>query len=182
MKSSKKTKKSPRNDGHSAARTQSPPAASRVVTTLREAGRPLDFDELAARIGRDGKAARGRLQEQLDELLHAAEIIRNRRDEYCLRERLPLVVGTVSGHRDGHGFVLPDDRSAPVFLAPRQMLETMHGDRVAVRISGQDNRGRPQGSIVEVVERNTREIVGRLYEESGITFVVPDNPRIGHRV
>jgi ribonuclease R len=186
MKSTKKTKKSPRNGGHSpaarAASSQSPPAASRVVATLREAGRPLNFDELAARIGRDGKSARRRLQEQLDELLHAAEIIRNRRDEYCLRERLPLVVGTVSGHRDGHGFVLPDDRSAPVFLAPRQMLETMHGDRVAVRLSGQDNRGRPQGSIVEVLERNTREIVGRLYEESGISFVVPDNPRIGHRV
>src|ERR1044071_8538262 len=149
MKSTKKTKKSQRNDGHSpgarAARSQSPPAAARVVMTLREAGRPLDFEELAARMGRDGKAARRRLQEQLDELLHAAEIIRNRRDEYCLRERLPLVVGTVSGHRDGHGFVLPDDRSAPVFLAPRQMLETMHGDRVAVRINGQDNRGRPQG-------------------------------------
>ena len=186
MKSTKKAKKSPQRGGHSAAahaaRSQSPPAAARVVTTLREAGRPLEFEELAKRIGRDGKAARQRLQSQLDELLHTGEIIRNRRDEYCLRERLPLVVGTVTGHRDGHGFVLPDDRSAPVFLAPRQMLETMHGDRVAVRISGQDNRGRPQGAIVEVLERNTREIVGRLYEESGISFVVPDNPRIGHRV
>jgi ribonuclease R len=186
MKSTKKSKKSHKNAGQAggahAARSQSPPAAARVIGTLREAGRPLTFEELAARIGRDGKSAHSRLQAQLEELLHAAEIIRNRRGEYCLRERLPLTVGTVSGHRDGHGFVLPDDRSAPVFLPQRQMLETMHGDRVAVRISGQDHRGRPQGAIVEVLERNTREIVGRLYEESGINFVVPDNPRIGHRV
>jgi ribonuclease R len=187
MKSTKKTKKSHRKTGHSAgaqaARDQSPAAAARVLTTLREAGRPLTFDDLAARIGRDGKSAQHRLQSQLEELLHAGEIIRNRRGEYILRERVPqLVVGTVSGHRDGHGFVLPDDRSAPVFLPPRQMLETMHGDRVAVRVSGQDNRGRPQGALVEVLERNTREIVGRLYDESGISFVVPDNPRIGHRV
>ena len=182
MKSTKKTKKPNKSGAHS-ARSQSPAAAGRVLNALREAGRPLTFDELAARIGRDGKAARRRLQSQLDELLHAGEMIRNRRGEYMLRERVPqLVVGTVSGHRDGHGFVLPDDRSAPVFLPPRQMLETMHGDRVAVRISGQDNRGRPQGALVEVLERNTREIVGRLYEESGISFVVPDNPRIGHRV
>jgi ribonuclease R len=182
MKSTKKTKKAHRAGAHSAP-SQSPAAEARVVNTLREAGRPLTFDELAARIGRDGKAARRRLQSQIEELLHAGEIIRNRRGEYMLRERVPqLVVGTVSGHRDGHGFVLPDDRSAPVFLAPRQMLETMHGDRVAVRISGQDNRGRPQGALVEVLERNTREIVGRLYDESGISYVVPDNPRIGHRV
>ena len=186
MKSTKKSKKAHKSAGHSAgahaAPSQSPAAASRVLTMLREAERPLTFDELAARIGRDGKSARGRLQSQLEELLHAGEMIRNRRGEYMLRERVPqLVVGTVSGHRDGHGFVLPDDRSAPVFLAPRQMLETMHGDRVAVRVSGQDNRGRPQGSLVEVLERNTREIVGRLYDESSISYVVPDNPRIGRR-
>ena len=183
MKSTKKTKKTKHSAGAPEAHSQSPAAAARVLTTLREAGRPLTFDELAERIGRDGKAARRRLHSQLDELLRAAEIIGNRRGEYMLRERVAqLVVGTVSGHRDGHGFVLPDDRSAPVFLPPRQMQETMHGDRVAVRVSGQDNRGRPQGAIVEVLERNTREIVGRLYDESGISFVVPDNPRIGHRV
>ena len=106
----------------------------------------------------------------------------NRRDEYCLRERLPLIVGTVSGHRDGHGFLQPEDRTAPIYLPPRQMQEVMHGDRVAVRIDGHDQRGRPQGNIVEVLERGTHEIVGRLYDESGICFVVPDNPRIGHRV
>src|SRR4029079_17787619 len=183
MKSTKKTTKKAHKSGAQSARSQSPAAAARVVNTLREAGRPLTFDELAARIGRDGKSARRLLHSQLDELLHAGEIIQNRRSEYMLRERVPqLVVGTVSGHRDGHGFVLPDDRSAPLFLPPRQMQETMHGDRVAVRVSGQDNRGRPQGALVEVLERNTREIVGRLYDESGISFVVPDNPRIGHRV
>jgi len=183
MKSTKKTTKKVQKSGAHSARSQAPAAEARVVNTLREAGRPLTFDELAARIGGDGKATRRLLHSQLDELLQAGEIIRNRRGEYMLRERVPqLVVGTVSGHRDGHGFVLPDDRSAPVFLPPRQMLETMHGDRVAVRVSGQDNRGRPQGALVEVLERNTREIVGRLYDESGISFVVPDNPRIGHRV
>src|SRR5687767_926120 len=182
MKSTKKTKKSTHSSAPRGGRSQSPAAAATVVAKLREAGRPLAFEELAQRMDRAGKSAHQRLQTQLDELLHAGEIILNRRDEYCLRERLPLIVGTVSGHRDGHGFVLPDDRTAPVFLPPRQMLETMHGDRVAVRISGEDQRGRPQGAIVEVLERNTREIVGRLYEESGISFVVPDNPRIGHRV
>jgi ribonuclease R len=182
MKPSKKTKKSTQSTPSRAMRLQQPPATATVVAALREAGRPLTFDELAERIGKAGKAARQSLKAELDAALHAGEIILNRRNEYCLRERLSVVVGTVSGHRDGHGFVLPDDRSAPVFLPPRQMLETMHGDRVAVRVSGQDHRGRPQGAIVEVLERNTREIVGRLYEESGISFVVPDNPRIGHRV
>ena len=182
MHSKKKRKKSIRSASPKNLRPEQRGATLSVTDALRDAGRPLTLDELARRLGRTGSAAHHRLTSDLQELQHAGQILRNRRDEYCLRERLPLVVGTVSGHKDGYGFLQPDDRSAPIFLAHRQMLEIMHGDRVAVRISGQDQRGRPEGSVVEVIERNTREIVGRLYDESGIRFVVPDNPRIGHRV
>lgn len=189
MKLRKKTRK-PKKPSTRAARPASrtdnrprpPRDQSNIPQVLQAAGRPLDFDDLAARAQRNGASARKRLTKELEELLQSGVIIRNRRDEYCLRERLSLTVGTVSAHKDGHGFLLPDDRSAPIFLAPRQMRETMHGDRAAVRISGTDQRGRPEGSIVEILERNTKEIVGRLYDESGICFVVPDNPRIGHRV
>jgi len=158
------------------------PVAFSVTETLQEAGRPLLFDELAVRVGAINSAARKRLQEQLESALQRGELVRNRREEYCLRARLPLIVGTVAGHRDGHGFVHPDDRSPPIMLPYRQMREVMHGDRVAMRISGQDHRGRPEGSVVEVLERGTSEIVGRLYDESGICYLVPDNPRIAHRV
>jgi len=156
--------------------------ATEIVGALQDAGRPLTVDEIAERLRLAGAAARSRLIEELDRMRHAGDLVLNRRNEYCLRERLPLVVGTVSAHRDGHGFVMPDDRSAPLYLAPRQMLEVIHGDRVAARASGVDARGRPEGTIVKVLERGTKSIVGRLREESGIYFVIPDNPRISHRV
>jgi ribonuclease R len=149
-----------------------------VLKALREAGRPLRLDEILARV----PASEADVRQALTNAIHSGEVLRNRREEYCLREELALVVGTVSAHRDGHGVVLPDDRSAPVFLSYRQMLEVMHGDRVAVRISGYDSRGRPEGAIVDVLERRTQEVVGRLYDEAGICLVVPDNPRIAHRV
>lgn len=188
MKSKTKTRK----PSKAKSRKTSPPSARpqrarsdeqfAVGETLKQAGRPLQFDELAVRVGATTSSQRRRLHSQLEAVLHAGDIVLNRRDEYCLRERLTLIVGTVAGHRDGHGFVHPEDRSTPILLSPRQMREVMHGDRVAVRLSGTDHRGRPEGTVVEVLERGTTEIVGRLYDESGISFVVPDNPRIGHRV
>jgi ribonuclease R len=188
MKLRKKTRKAkkpatrPANKKAASPKTRPSAQLPAIAEVLKAAGQPLEFDELAQRAGRSGASARKRLTKELEELLQSGAIIRNRRDEYCLRERLSLIVGTVSAHKDGHGFLQPEDRSAPIFLAPRQMAETMHGDRAAVRVTGIDHRGRPEGSIVEVLERNTREIVGRLYDESGISFVVPDNPRIGHKV
>jgi ribonuclease R len=153
-----------------------------VLSALRHAGRPLPIADAMMALNAPPKAQR-ELEYRLEGLIRDGAVIRNRRDEYCLRDRLGLLVGTVSGHRDGHGFVYMEDRAQPpVFLGPRQMQQVMHGDRVAVRIVGQDRRGRPEGTIVEVIERGTREIVGRLYDEEGVCFVIPDNPRIGHRV
>lgn len=157
-------------------------SSKQVLEVLRTAGQPLSLPQLASLLKLSGKAAQARLGKELEALERAGELIRNRRDEYCLRERIGLVVGTVSGHRDGHGFVQPEDRTTSVFLSHRQMQQVMHGDRVSVRITGTDRRGRPEGSIVDVLERTTQDIVGRLYEDSGVYFVVPDNPRICHRI
>ena len=49
-------------------------------------------------------------------------------------------------------------------------------------VTGLDPRGRPEGRVVEVLERNTRQVVGRLFCESGVGFVLPDNKRLTHEV
>jgi ribonuclease R len=51
-----------------------------------------------------------------------------------------------------------------------------------VRVEGPRLKGRPQGTIVEVLERRTREVVGRLHVEAGVAQLVADNPRVTHRV
>jgi len=138
------------------------------------------MEEVAAELG---PIAGADAETQLAALLRHGEVVLNRRGQYCLREQLPgVVVGTVQAHRNGDGLLMPDDASAPIHLPGQQMREVMHGDRVAVRIEGPRFRGKPQGTIVEVLERRTREVVGRLQVESGVAYLTPDNPRITHRV
>jgi ribonuclease R len=165
-----------------AARSRGPrtaPAAG-ALGILRRAERPLRLEEITAALG---PAAAAEAPEQLEELVRLGEVVLNRRGQYCLREQLPgLVVGTIQAQRNGDGMLLPDDASAPIHLSAHEMREVMHGDRVAVRIEGPRFRGKPQGSIVEVLERRTREVVGRLQVDSGLTYLVADNPRFTHRV
>jgi ribonuclease R len=147
---------------------------------LKRAGRPLRLEEITAALG---PAAAAEAPGQLEDLVRRGEVMLNRRGQYCLREQLPgLVVGTVQASRNGDGTLLPDDASAPIHLSAHEMREVMHGDRVAARVEGPSFRGRPQGAIVEVLERRTREVVGRLHVDSGVAYLVADNPRFTHRV
>jgi len=151
-----------------------------VLQTLRRAGKPLRLEELQAMVG---PATAAQVEELAARLVQRGDVVQNRRGQYCLREQLPgLVVGTVNAHRNGDGWLLPDDASSPIYLPSQQIREVMHGDRVAVRVDGPGFRGRPQGTIVEVLERRTREVVGRLHVDAGVAYVVADNPRITHRV
>ncbi len=106
------------------------------------------------------------------------QLMANRKGELCVAAKLDLVTGTVQGHPEGYGFLVPDDGSADLFLEPKEMHKVLHGDRATVRRTGTDRRGRPEGEIVDVLERANTTIVGRLYEERGIAFVVAENRRI----
>ena len=88
----------------------------------------------------------------------------------------------VSGHRDGHGFVVRDDGEADIYLAPNEMRAVLHQDRVKVRIVRNDRKGRPEGRVVEIVERSNQVIIGRLLHEGGIWIVAPEDKRYGQDV
>lgn len=92
------------------------------------------------------------------------------------------IEGQVQGHRDGHGFVVPDDGSPDLYLPPNEMRAVLHRDRVKARITGHDRKGRPEGRVVEIIERSRQPIIGRLLQENGIWLVAPEDKRYGQDV
>ncbi|WP_254425753.1 ribonuclease R [Polaromonas sp. A23] len=90
--------------------------------------------------------------------------------------------GTVSGHRDGHGFVLRDDGEADIYLPPNEMRAVLHKDRVKARIVRHDRKNRPEGRVTEIIERSSNPIIGRLLQESGVWLVAPEDKRYGQDV
>jgi ribonuclease R len=90
--------------------------------------------------------------------------------------------GRVEGHRDGHGFLRRDEDGAPVYLAPAEMRSVLHGDRVRVRVVRHDRKGRPEGRVLDIVERPRRPIIGRLLLEGGAWIVAPEDRRYGQDI
>ena len=159
--------------------------------TFREVVRHLDLES----------DERRSLQRFLDELDGEEVIHRVRRGHYALPRRENIVTGTLTGHRDGYGFVTPDNHEVykrDIFVPARNMEGAMHGDRVLVRVARKkipEQRGRFagharagegkerfEGTVVRILERRSPTIVGRYFDHPRFPFVVPLESRVARDI
>jgi ribonuclease R len=160
------------------------PIASRelILESVVAAGNPLEFEEIAERLGIESEEQTEALRRRLRAMERDGQLLCNRRGAYLPVEQADLLRGRVIGHPDGFGFLVPDDQSEDLFLSPRQMRGVLHGDRVLGRVLGVDHRGRREGGIIEILERGSEQVVGRIRIEDGVGVVTCDNKRITHDI
>src|SRR5580698_3847233 len=131
----------------------------------RQPKRSAGFKQLVRELGLHGDARR-ELDAHLQKLIDAGQLVQVNSDLYALPQAAAdknLVVGRLTMHRDGFGFVIPDANSLPaafksrlsgdIFIPPHLIGNAMHGDRVLVDISNVRPDGRAEGRIVRPVVR-----------------------------
>ncbi len=85
------------------------------------------------------------------------------------------VEGTVEMKSTGKAYVIPDDgEGEDIFIAANNTYKALHGDRVRVAMFPKRNNAKPEGEIVEVLERRHTDFVGVLSISHGYVFVRPD--------
>ena len=111
----------------------SAPERRDILSLLEDQGRPLKRREIVERLRVTGDISREILRRRPKAMVRDGQLIKNRRGAYGLPARMDLIPGRVSAHRDGYGFVIPDDGDSDLYLSPRQMRRVLHGDRVLAR-------------------------------------------------
>ena len=187
--STKKHNSSHRNSdphaGREAAHYETPlPSRELILQLLSDQGIPLSVEQVYTLLD-IGVDERDNFNKRLNAMEREGQIMRNRKGALCLTEKIHAIAGTVQGHPDGFGFLVPDDKTKypeDLFLGPREMAQVMHGDRAMVRMAGLDRKGRPEGKIVEVLERSTKSLVGRVVHGQGVTIVAAEDKRINQDI
>jgi ribonuclease R len=77
---------------------------------------------------------------------------------------------------------VPDEGGDDLFLCAKEMRAVLHGDHAIATVVGVDRRGRSEGSIISVIERANSTLIGRLFDDDGVAYVVPDNKRITQNI
>jgi ribonuclease R len=156
--------------------------------------RTAGFKQLVRELGIHGDARR-ELSERLKRLVSSKQLVQVDSDRYAIPQAATnknLIVGRLSMHRDGFGFVIPDVSSlderlkarlsGDIFIPPPAVGSSMHGDRVLVEITAIRPDGRAEGRIVRPLHRAHSTVVGLFHYGNRHNYVTPIDQKISHEI
>ncbi|RYM05945.1 ribonuclease R [Sporolactobacillus sp. THM7-7] len=116
----------------------------------------------------------------LNQMEEKGLVVRTRTDRYGLPEKMNLMKGRVQSHPRGFAFIIPeDDTLDDVFVGPNDLGGAMNGDTVIIRISRKASGDeRPEGTVIRILERAVKQVVGTYNAGRHFGFVIPDDNRI----
>ncbi|MGG3737402.1 ribonuclease R [Aeribacillus pallidus] len=144
-----------------------------------EAYKPLTVQELEEAFGIEDSAAFKEFVKALVYMEEKGLVVRTRSNRYGLPEKMNLIRGKLTGHAKGFAFVVPDDPNLDdIFIPPNETNDAMHGDHVLVRVSSESSGARREGTVVRILERGIKEVVGTYTESKYFGFVIPDDKKL----
>lgn len=151
-----------------------------IIQYLEEAGKPLNFAKLAKAFAMKSEEQRIALERRLTAMVRDGQLLFNRRSAYGLTEKMQLLKGHVTLSRDGSGFFRPENSKDKFYMAARQVVGLMNGDKLLARVS--ERYGKMEAILVEVLERSRNTLVGRLFQEDQIYYVDADDRDVPHDI
>ena len=160
----------------------------------RQPKRSASYKQLVRELGLHGDQ-RQKLSDLLDELVGKGTLLEVESRRYALPQAAAgknVLVGRLSMHRDGFGFVIPDATSIPpnlksrlagdIFIPPPFIGSSMHGDRVMTEVTAIRPDGRAEGRIVRSVARANPTVVGVFHYGNRRNYVTPFDQKISREI
>jgi ribonuclease R len=169
----------------------SKPSDSAILKHIqRQSKQTASFKQLVRELGVHGDARR-ELSNRLEHLVNSAKLLRIGSDRFAIpqpKSGKNMLVGRLTMHRDGYGFVIPQPESLPealknmlsgdVFIPPPAIGSAMHGDRVLVEVGAIRPDGRAEGRVIRIVGRAHPSVVGTFHYGNRYNYVHPMDEKI----
>jgi ribonuclease R len=160
----------------------------------RQPKRTAGYKQLVRELGVRGDARR-EFSALLDRLVSSGQLVKVDSDRYAIPQAASnrnLIVGRLSMHRDGFGFVIPDPKSlveplksrlsGDIFIPPPAVGNAMHGDQVLVEVGAIRSDGRAEGRIIRPVNRAHSTVVGKFHYGNRHNYVTPIDHKIAQEI
>lgn len=155
----------------------------KVFTSSPYAG--FNFRQVSAQLGIKDRASRDLVKTIIDDLYKSGQIIEHKRGKYKLnplkiQQHLSksVITGIVDMKYTGKAYILSEESGEDIYIAPNNTGQALNGDKVKVHLFPQRRGRKPEGQIIEVIERTKKRIVGTLQMSGRFGYLVPDDVSI----
>jgi len=162
-------------------------AESRVLKQIEKSPRQsAGYKQLIREMSLRGSERR-ELQQMLDSLVRRGKLLETGRDRYTLAQAAAnqnILVGKLTMHRNGYGFVTPDveevrrSTQGDIYIPPVAIGPAMHGDKVLVELGRRKDEGRVEGRVLKIVDRAHGTVVGTFHYGDRHNYVRPMDEKI----
>jgi|CZLA01.1.fsa_nt_gi ribonuclease R len=160
----------------------------------RQPRKTASHKQLLRELGVKGEARR-ELTDRLYALVSKGELLQVDSERYAIPQAAKgrnMLVGRLTMHRDGFGFVIPEATSlddslkarlaGDVFIPPHATASSMHGDRVLVEVSAIRTDGRAEGRIIRSLSRAHPTVVGIFHYGTRQNYVKPIDEKVTQEI
>lgn len=144
----------------------------------------FNYKQIASKVGAYDKAQRQLVQATILEMAESKILVEEGRGKYKINPKhinddlLPknYIVGTIDMKQTGKAYVIPQEEGREdVMIAPNYTNHALHGDTVKVLMFPQRKMHKPEGQVVEILQRAKTRFVGRIQKMDRFAFLVCDN-------
>ena len=135
----------------------------------------FNYKQVAKRLNISDESERKMIGEIFSDLTKTGLIQEIYEGKFKIKASRGYITGTVDMTRMGYGFISTDDLEEDVFVSAKNLRTALHGDTVKVWLFAKRKGARPEGEVVEILERSRTTFVGTVEIMPNFAFLIPDN-------
>jgi len=147
-----------------------------ILSTLNNSPEQgFNYKQIAKRLNITDPPVKLMISDILRELIKRGGVQEIYQGKYRIKQSRGYITGTVDMTRMGYGFITTDDIEEDVFVTAKNLKTALHGDKVKVWLYAKRKGARPEGEVVEIIERWRTSFVGTVEIMPNFAFLIPDN-------
>ena len=164
--------------------TMSKPELSKRLLALmsNHPGESYNYKQLAMRLQVKSMGMKRQISEVLRELGEKGELEEISTGRYKMRQRGAYITGEVELTAKGSAYIISNESKEDVFVAFPNLKHALNGDKVKVLVYARSRDRRPEGEVVEILERKKGTFVGVVQRSANYAFLIPTGKQLPYDV
>lgn len=135
----------------------------------------FNYKQVAHAIGAESPSAQRSIAMMLIEMAFDGDIIEVSPGKYKAPQRTNVTTGTFVRRSNGKNSVVTDEDGESIFVAERNSMHALNGDKVKVYVAARRRGAEPEAEVVEIIEKNEQRFIGTLHVNRQLAYLQTDS-------